>query len=149
MKKEYFVNAISNLLPTCNKEAIPVWVDFAAERVDSGQFVDFVPENDSEVAIEKWLSSIYAAFYFVKRDFGENLASQICNLSLMKSCLYPYEMKSAAEYLQSGADVEKVIELAIAGEFDEGPPFFPQLKDAIEDMNNNPYANIDRQILGM
>lgn len=134
MRNESFIAAIFNLLPDCKKQAIPIWVDFAAECVDSEQFVDFAPTKDRTVAIEKWLSSIYAGFYFVKKEFGESIASQICNLSLM-GCLYPDQMKPAAEYLQNGGDFDKAAQLAVDGVFDGPPPFFPRLDDVLEDMN--------------
>lgn len=129
MQKEAFIKAIHNLLPNCTDEAISIWIDFAGECIDMEQYVDFVPEADRMIAIEKWLGSIYAGFYGVKKEYGENGASQICNLSLIQSCLYPGEMKLAAGYLQSGVDVKDVKELIDSGALEEDSPSSPRLED--------------------
>ncbi len=129
MNKESFIKAVHDLLPACTDKAISTWVDFASECVDMNQFVDFVPEVDKTLAIEKWLGSIYAGFYGVKKEFGEDGASQICNLSLIRSCLYPGEMKTAAAYLQSGLDAKEVTALINSGALEEDYPSSPRLED--------------------
>lgn len=100
--------------------------------------MDFAPETNKAAAIEKWLDCIYAGIYFVKKEFGEDTASQICNLSLSKSCIYPYEMKLAAEHIQNGGDISKISELSVDGMLDGPPPFFPRIEDAIDDMRSSP-----------
>ena len=77
MKKDSFAMAESHQLPGCAAEAISEWVDFASKYVDNEHFVDFIPENDKPIAIERWLSCIYAGFYFVKKEFGEKIAGKI------------------------------------------------------------------------
>lgn len=138
MNKDVFINTVSNLLPKCKADAIPHWIEFATECVNSEQHVDFIPEKDKSVAIGRWLNSIYAGLYFVKKEFGDDIASQICNLSL-DGCLYPDQMKPAAEYLQRGGDLNKAAELAVDGAFDGPPPYFPRLDDVMEDMTNGSY----------
>lgn len=128
MQKEPFINAVRSLLPNCTNEALSIWIEFAGECVDNGQYVDFIPEADRTAAIEKWLGSIYAGLYGVKREFGESIASQICNLSLI-SCLYPGEMKSAAAYLQRGVDIKEVTGLINSGALEGESPFYPRLED--------------------
>jgi len=137
MNKETFTKAVIDLLPSCEREAIPIWFSFAAECVDNEQFVDFVPETNKAAAIEKWLDSIYTGIYFVKKDFGEDTASKICNLSLLKSCIYPYEMKLAAEHIQNGGDISKISKLSVYGMLDGPPPFFPRIEDVVDDMRNS------------
>jgi hypothetical protein len=129
MNRESFIKAVHNLLPGCTGEAISIWIDFAGECVDMRQYVDFVPETDRTAAIEKWLGSIYAGFYSVKKEFDESVANQICNLSLIRSCLYPGEMKPAAGYLQSGVDVKEVIGLINSGALEEDSLSSPRLED--------------------
>lgn len=129
MRKETFIKAVHHLLPGCTNEAIPLWIDFASECVDNRQFVGFNPAMDRITAIEKWLGSIYAGFYGVKKEFGESVADQICNLSLIRSCLYPGEMKPAAAYLQSGLDAKEVTALINSGALEEDYPSSPRLED--------------------
>lgn len=129
LPRESFIKAVRSLLPDCTNEAISIWIDFAGECVDMNQYVDFVPEADRAVAIEKWLGSIYAGFFGVKKEFGESVANQICNLSLIRSCLYPGEMKPAAGYLQSGVDVKEVIGLINSGALEEDSLSYPRLED--------------------
>lgn len=140
MKQEQFIESVQKLLPGCGREAAQGWVDFAVENVEQEQYVNFKPEPDKEAAAEKWLDTLYAGLSLTKREFGAEITGQICGLSLSQvHCLYPWEMKGAAAYLQNGGDVDKVSELSVAGQFDGDAPFFPTL-------DNNPYQESNFRI---
>lgn len=130
MKQEQFIENVRGLLPGCGREAAQGWIDFAAENVAQEQYVNFVPEPNQTAAVEKWLDTLYAGLYQAKQEFGTEVASQICNLPLSQNhCLYPWEMKEAAAYLQNGGDLNKVSQLSVDGEFDSAAPVFPTLEN--------------------
>lgn len=130
MKQETFIDSVQELFPGCGREAAQGWIDFAAENVEQEQYVNFVPEPNQAAAVEKWLDTLYAGLYQAKQEFGAEVASQICNLPLSQNhCLYPWEMKEAAAYLQSGGNLDNVSQLSVDGEFDSGAPFFPTLEN--------------------
>lgn len=130
MKQESFIDSVQELFPGCGREAAQGWIDFAAENVEQEQYVNFIPEPNQAAAVEKWLDTLYAGLYQAKQEFGTEVASEVYNLPLSQNhCLYPWEMKEAAAYLQSGGDLDNVSQLSIDGEFDSGAPFFPTLED--------------------
>lgn len=130
MKQETFIDSVQELFPGCGREAAQGWIDFAAENVEQEQYVNFIPEPNQAAAVEKWLDTLYAGLYQAKQEFGTEVASEVYNLPLSQNhCLYPWEMKEAAAYLQSGGDLDNVSQLSVDGEFDSGAPFFPTLED--------------------
>lgn len=130
MKQEAFIDSFQELFPGCGREAAQGWIDFATENVEQEQYVNFIPEPNQAAAVEKWLDTLYAGLYQAKQEFGTEVASQICNMPLSQNhCFYPWEMKEAAAYLQSGGDLNNISQLSVDGELDSGAPFFPTLED--------------------
>ena len=132
MKRDDFVTSLRELLPSASELALPHWISFAEECVDSDQYVNFEPEPDREAAVEKWLESLYAAFYFAKKKFGEELAVRVCDVSPI-TCLYPYELEAAAEHLRKGGVPEDMPGLINDGLLDGPLPFFHSLAEVERD----------------
>lgn len=130
--REDFRAELQELLPGIGEETLTRWIGFAEECVDSGQYVDFEPEPDREAAVEKWLESLYAAFYFVKKEYGGDLAARVCGVSSI-TCLYPYELEAAAAHLYRGGSPEDMPSLINEGLLDGPPPFFHSLADVKRD----------------
>ena len=76
-----------------------------------GQYVDFVEEPD-ETAHSRWYDTLLAGFILLKRDFGEEIAAKICNLSL-----------------RDGGNVDTLFRLMEEGQLAASPPSFPKLRD--------------------
>ena len=133
MKKEVFLDKVKASFPTCRQEDILKWTDFAEERVEMGQYVDFMEESDPDQAVGKWLDSIYAGFLLVKEKYGRKAAEDICSLSSL-TCLYPYEMEAAAVFLKDGGSREKIPGMIEDGKLD-GDPVFPKLEQAAGTMS--------------
>lgn len=116
MKQRNFIEGIQNLLPHSEKESANVWIDFTKECVEANQYANFELEGDETYEIEKWLSSIFTELDSVKREYGEDTATQICSLAAQKNCLYPFEMKECAEYLKTGTMEEFLSEWGLGDE---------------------------------
>lgn len=146
ISKELFSQAVPVFID-CKPEAIPIWINFATECVELGQYVDFSQESDKSMAINRWLETLLAGLLQIKAEFGEQIASKICNLALKNECIYPYEMPLTAGYLQKNDNPEEIRGLIQSGELEAASAFFPKLGN--EGKNDSPNASIDWQILGM
>lgn len=151
MKRKDFLSALRELLPKTGSEALPRWVRFAEECVDSGQYVDFTPEPDREAAVEKWLESLYASFYFTAKEYGQELTAHVCKASDI-TCLYPYELEAAAAHLFRGGSPEELRRLIGEGLLEGPPPFFHSMEEVEKDrkiarQNKKPAMNFFTQEL--
>ncbi len=144
ISKELFTQALKALID-CKTEAIPIWTDFAAECVEQGQYVDF-QESDGCIAINRWLETLLAGLLQVKTEFGDQIASTLCNLAIKNECLYPYEMLLAAEHLKND-DPQRISELIQSGALEPASAFFPKLSN--DSKIDDPNESMDCTILGM
>lgn len=128
LDRESFLAGLRELLPGAVGETMPHWISFAEECVDSGQYVNFEPEPDREAAVEKWLESLYAAFYFTKKEYGGAAAARVCEVSPI-TCLYPYELEAAAAHQYRGGSPEDLPRLINEGLPDGPLPFFRSLAE--------------------
>jgi hypothetical protein len=132
MKKEQFISALTELCSGCTPESAEMWTQFAKERVEAEQFVEFAagnPDGD-EAAIEDWLDSVYAGISLVRQRFNEDISLQVANLAILPFCLYPYEMYAAAKHFAGGGkpeDIPDLNEKDLLVNFDEENwPMFPK-----------------------
>ena len=128
LTKEWFQDQLRALLPGTKAGTEEIWVDFARECVESKQYVDFTPEPD-ETAQSRWYDTLLASFVLLKRDFGEEVATAICDLSLTNQCLYPCEMERAGLELKEGGDADDILQLMEEGKLESLPLIFPKLRD--------------------
>lgn len=122
---ENFLFRVKKLAPGCKPEAIPRWRDFAAECVDSKQFVRFKPTADKTAAVENWLDVFYSGLKAVRKECGPETAAAIVNLSLERCCLYPGEMMQAALCLERGENARQIFDKIQSGEIDCTDIFTP------------------------
>ena len=118
MDKKTFEESLIRLLPECSRKSVQVWILFAEVCFEMGQFPDFNPVSDKDVAVGKWLDAFYKGLYRVSQKYGTKLAEQICEMSV-KHTLYPWEMMEAAKCLKNGGDTDKVMSLSVEGMLDE------------------------------
>ncbi len=146
ISRELFTQALKVFID-CKEEAIPIWINFAVECVEQEQYVDFFQEPDKYTAINRWLETLLAVLLQVKVEFGEQIASMLCNLALENECLYPYEMLPAAEHYISSGNFNKISDLIQSGELEPASAFFPKLSFGCNDAGLN--ENISGSILRM
>lgn len=133
MDGKEFSQKMNGLIPGCSGQNVNLWVTWAEECTAAGQYVDFV-ERPKDAAVSGWLDSFYASFYFVKSEFGEETAKRLIDLSASKLCLYPYEMKQAAEMLHNGCTKEQLMESMQEGALVSDVKF-PSMKDVEQDLS--------------
>lgn len=125
LTKDLFQNQLRTLLPSAKAGAEDIWACFARECVEMEQYVDFTPEPD-ETALGRWYDTLLASFILLQQDFGEDVATSVCNLSV---CLYPYEMERAGRELKDGGNADSILRLMEEGKLDAPTPVFPKLRD--------------------
>lgn len=116
------------LLPEAKAGAASVWADFAWERVDQGQYVNFTKEPD-EKALCRWHETLLAGLCLLSSQYNQETAAKVCDLSLEQCCLYPYEMERAAEELRKGASPDTLVKLMQDGELKADTAKFPTLRE--------------------
>ena len=117
----------------CPVEVAQRWVSFAQEIVGEDQYVNFIPAP-KEKAVQDWLSSIYAACYFVKRWCGDEAIQAIYKLTDIPHCLYPYEIIGVMEHLKKGGDLTRLAEKSLDGTLSYDGKL-PTLTDVERDLN--------------
>ena len=125
MTYENFLTRVRELASGCKPEAVSRWRDFAAECVDSEQFVHFKQTADKTAAVEKWLDVIYSGLKAVRKECGPETAAAVVNLGLERCCLYPDEMMQAALCLEKGENGKQIFAKIESGEIDCTDLFSP------------------------
>lgn len=145
MTKEQFQAGLRSLLPDTAEGAEEIWADFAHECVELGQYVDFVEEPE-EIARSRWYDTLLAGFVLLKKEFGEDTARFICDLSLENHCLYPYEMERAGQEVKTGGDAGSLFRLMEEGKLDAPSPVFPKLRDVLRQRDQEHPLEITSQL---
>lgn len=138
MEKEVFVRKLSELSGSDTAECASVWVEWAEECVAAKQYIDF-NEKPDDIAVAEWLDSVYASLYYVRKQYGEEIAARIVRLSAVKLCLYPFEMVSAAKELQNGGNEQRILRLMEEGYLvsSEELPTMKEVEEDLKKIKNN------------
>lgn len=119
--QERFIKGLEHLLPDAKDGAAAIWTEFARECVEAKQYVDFTEEPDG-TALCRWHDTLLAGFVLLADRFGRETAANVCNLSLNRCCLYPWEMECAAERLEKGTSPDVLSRLMEEGELEADTP---------------------------
>lgn len=130
---EVFQKQLRVLLPETAEGAEEIWADFARDCVKQKYYVDSVAEPD-EAALSRWYDTFLAGFVLLKRNFGEDTATFICDLSLDGQCLFPCEMDRAAQAVTDGGDADTVFQLMEDGLLQAQEEVFPKLRDVAPEL---------------
>ena len=114
MEQNIFIEKIHALLSECPPEAAQPWYDFAVERVDQQQYVNFKAAESRDESVAEW----YEGLRQIKESFGPELAAKVAALGMDHCCLYPGEMPRAAECLQAGDGAKDILAKIESGEID-------------------------------
>lgn len=118
MEKTIFIEKFRALLPECPPEAAQPWCNFAVERVEQRQYVNFKAAESRDASVAEWLDVLYEGLRQTKEIFGPELATQVAALSLEHCCLYPGEMPRAAECLLAGDGAKDILAKIESGAID-------------------------------
>ena len=132
MDREQFITKTCLLIKDPLNEGVKTWITFAEENVSLEQYVEYF-ELPKEEAISVWLGSIYAAFYFAKKEYGLEAAQKVVDLGSHNMCLYPYEIMAATRLLRDGATVEDILDGIEEGTLEQEENRFPSLEDVKRD----------------
>lgn len=146
---EHFQRCMAVLLPEAKEGAIPIWAKFAAELVESKQYVRFIEEPDRE-AVCRWHDTLLAGFVLLAEHFGRESAEKVCNLSLEGCCLYPFEMERAAQELQAGASIDELACMMQEGQLEAETIVFPELHEVMSSLassDNTPKITMNMEEL--
>lgn len=102
---------------------------FFEEIVSEGkQYVNFEKIGSNDVEKNRWFESTIAALLQVGEEYGSKSVKKVCDVTATITCLYPYEIGPAAEYLIEGCEAEKIPELINEGKLDYNGGKFPNLQ---------------------
>ena len=102
MTEQQFCSLWQDLLGSgCGRHA-SVWSDWAKECVVEEHYVDF-KERPADQALSLWYEYLYAGMYFVKKQYGAEVARRVSALAENSFCLYPWELKHTADEIRNGA----------------------------------------------
>lgn len=132
MDREQFITKTRLLIKDALNEGVRTWITFAEENVSLEQYVEYF-ELPKEEAISVWLGSIYAAFYFAKKEYGLDAAKKVVDLGSHNMCLYPYEIMTAARLMRDGATVDSICDGIEEGTLEQDENRFPSLEDVKRD----------------
>ncbi|MDE7260588.1 MAG: hypothetical protein K2N78_00760 [Oscillospiraceae bacterium] len=114
MKPENFALALDALLPDCNRNTAQKWTSFVSDCIDQGMYAYFIIMEDHTAAVEKWLDAVYTGLYFLRQDFGIEIATRIADLGCETRAVFPCiafhsEMEDAAEILKNGGSEKEIL----------------------------------------
>ena len=127
-----FYQIMSGEIGGCSRAVVAMWVNFAVECVEDGQYVDFTSSGDEAIDMRHWLGFVCVALLNAKANYGAEAASQVCLLALRPTCLYPWEMQPAARYWKEHGSLENVLELQDAGVFEDDEQTYLPLSKLID-----------------
>jgi len=111
MEYETFAKALDAIRPD-SREAAMVWYEWAKEleELDKGG----EPERAGKKA-EAFLDEFAGRFHAIQERHGDEVAGQMISLAEIHSCLFPWEMKLAAEHLATGGSVHDILPMSKEG----------------------------------
>lgn len=130
MKKDEFIQKMHGLLSGRADGATPTWIRWVEGCVERKQYAYFTEQPD-DIAIGQWLDQLYTVMCIVCKEYGEEAAVRTWELASV-SCLYPYELKYAAEYLIDGGDPQGIVDM-----IDEGTLVDDMMMRTLQEVKKN------------
>lgn len=111
MGYEAFAEALDAIRPD-SREAAAVWYEWAKELEECDKAGE--PERAGKKA-EAFLDEFAGRFRAIQERHGDEVAGQMISLAEIPSCLFPWEMKLAAEHLAAGGSVQDIPNMSREG----------------------------------
>lgn len=111
MEYEAFAKALDAIRPD-SREAAAVWYEWAKELEEFDKGGE--PERAGKKA-EAFLDEFAGRFHAIQERHGDEVAGQMISLAEIHSCLFPWEMKLAAEHLATGGSVHDILPMSKEG----------------------------------
>lgn len=124
MKYDEFKALIESICPDSDGAA-EVWQTWAKEleRMDNPdhKIGDFK-------TVETFLGEFAELIQEVNDEYGNSVAQQIVRMALIPACLFPWEVKGAAEHFAQGGSVEEIPEMEEQGTLENMPEYLAWVK---------------------
>lgn len=111
MRYEVFAEELNAIRPDSGKAAA-VWYEWAKEMAEYDKGGE--PERAGRTA-EEFLGEFVSCFHTIQERHGDEVAGQMVSLAEIHSCIFPWEMKLAAEYLAAGGSVHDILPMSKEG----------------------------------
>ncbi len=111
MRYEMFAKELNVICPDSG-EAATVWYEWAKEM--AGYDKDGEPERAGKTA-EEFLDEFTCRFHAIQERHGEEVARQMISLAEIHSCIFPWEMRLAAEHLAAGGSIHDILPMSKEG----------------------------------
>ena len=111
MRYEAFAEALNAIRPGSG-QAASVWFEWAKELEECDKGGE--PEKPHKTA-EEFLDEFARRFHAIRERHGDDVAGQVISLAEINSCIFPWEMRLAAEYLAAGGGVHDILPLSKEG----------------------------------
>lgn len=105
MDREEFLRCIAELLEVPDSEATEKWLQYAEELNQAG--------TESK---GNFFDEMCGELHLIKGQYGLDIAQQLyrCGRTFTFA---PFELRTAAEHLEAGVSIEKVVQMALDGDF--------------------------------
>lgn len=129
MTEQQFCRLWQDLLGSDCGRHVPTWVAWAKECVSEEHYADLCKRPD-EQALSIWYEYLYAGMYFVKKQYGVEVARRVSALAEDSFCLYPWELKHTANKIRRGATTADLLRQLeeIGLDSSEKPPTMADVK---------------------
>lgn len=112
MELDEFKSLVNAIRPNSDAAA-DIWWEWAQE-LEEYDSPDGKPDPAHKKA-EEFLGIFASNIQAIQKAHGDAIAGQIISLAENSACLFPWEMKVAAEYLALGKTLEEIAEMEKGG----------------------------------
>ncbi len=110
-----FAEVLNAIRPESGKAAA-LWYEWAKEM--EGYDKGGEPERAGRTA-EEFLCEFARCFHAIQERHGDAVAGEVVSLAEIRSCIFPWEMKLAAEHLAAGGSVHDILPMSREGVLEE------------------------------
>lgn len=115
MEYRTFAEALEDIRPYSG-EAAAVWFEWAKELEGDDKAGE--PERPGRTA-EEFLDEFMRRFRAIRERYGDRVAGKMISLAEHNSCIFPWEMKRAAEHLVAGGSIQDIPLMSMEGILEE------------------------------
>lgn len=115
MEYRTFAEALEDIRPYSG-EAAAVWFEWAKEL--EGYDKAGEPKVPGKTA-EEFLDEFMRRFRAIRERYGDGVAGKMISLAEHNSCIFPWEMKRAAEHLAAGGSIQDIPLMSMEGTLEE------------------------------
>lgn len=117
MKYDDFLKYLNSIRPN-SERAASVWNDWAKELEGYDSSDGEIPEGEYKTA-EMFFDEFADRFQSISDRYGKEITAKVISLADISACLFPWEMKRAAEFLADGGSIDDIPEMMRDGTLED------------------------------